>query len=67
MHTATMLTQSADAINVCKSLAIDNNQYVKSNVSGKFIRTEVRSESMNTLLSTLDDIIFCQMVAETLV
>jgi len=67
MNTAIMLTQSADATKVCESLAVDNNQAVKSKVSGEFIKTEVNADSISTLLSTLDDIIFCQMVAETVV
>ncbi|MFH0861036.1 MAG: KEOPS complex subunit Pcc1 [Candidatus Altiarchaeota archaeon] len=65
MHKATMLTESKDAKNVLLSISADNKGYAVSELSGDMIRTQAHSDNIRTLLSTLDDMIFCQMVAES--
>ncbi|MEM2917927.1 MAG: KEOPS complex subunit Pcc1 [Candidatus Altiarchaeota archaeon] len=68
MHKALLLTESKDAKNIAKSLDIDNLNRENLKVSTKLfkgrIRTKVKADKISTLLSTLDDIIRCQIIAE---
>jgi len=70
-YIAILKTESRDAKNLAKALDVDNvkleNLKIKSRARGKKIITELESNNLNTLLSTLDDIISCQMVAEKLI
>jgi hypothetical protein len=65
---AELKTDSEDAKSVARALDVDNvkqeNLKIKTKVSGKKILTTVESDSINTLISTLDDVIMCQRVAE---
>lgn len=68
MHKALLLTESKAAKNIAKSLDIDNLSRENLKISTKFfkgkIKTEIKAKKISTLLSTLDDIIRCQIIAE---
>lgn len=65
---ATLKTDSRDAESVSMALGVDNTGpdglVIKTSGTGGKIVTEVASESLPTLINTLDDIICCQMAAE---
>jgi len=69
-YTARLETESIDASSVSKALDVDNIKLkgleIKSSHKGKKIITEVGSNSLPTLINTLDDLISCQMAAEKL-
>ncbi len=64
---AELTTESKDVESVARALNVDNVQLrgIETVVSGGSIKTVVSSDKISTLLSTLDDIICCQMVAES--
>ena len=68
---ATLVTESKDAKAVACSLNADNVRMeslsVETAVSGSHITTEIRSESVSTLLATVDDILRCQITSESLI
>ncbi len=65
---AILYTESRDAESISKALQVDNNDMDDFSITTKTekgrIVTRVESEGVNTLLSSLDDVIKCQMVAE---
>ena len=65
---AVLKTESMDAESVSKALQIDNvdmeNFKIDTGVDKGRIVTKIDAEKINTLLSSLDDVIKCQMVAE---
>ncbi len=70
-YTARLETESADAPSVSKALDVDNIRLdgleISSSCKGGKIITEVGSNSLPTLINTLDDLISCQMAAEKLI
>jgi len=68
---ATLKTESKDAKSVASALDIDNVKLEKLRVETKSERgkilTRIESDSVNTLINTLDDIIRCQIVAEKII
>jgi len=68
---ATLKTESKDAESVASALDIDNVKLEKLRVETKTekdkILTRIESNSINTLINTLDDIIRCQIVAEKII
>ncbi|MBU4201614.1 MAG: hypothetical protein L6243_06385 [Candidatus Altiarchaeales archaeon] len=66
--TAVLKTESGDAQSVSKALQIDNvdmeNFSIDTGAEKDTIVTKIEAEKINTLLSSLDDVIKCQMVAE---
>jgi hypothetical protein len=69
-YTARLETESADAPSVSRALDVDNIKLkgleISSTQKGGKIITEVGSNSLPTLINTLDDLISCQMAAEKL-
>jgi len=65
---AVLKTESMDAESVSKALQIDNvdmeNFRINTGAEEGRIVTKIEAEKINTLLSSLDDVIKCQMVAE---
>lgn len=53
-----------EAEKVHKSVELDNQGYMHTNVVGKAIHAEISSPSLNSLLHTLDDFMACATVAE---
>lgn len=68
---ARLSTESKDACAVASSLSADNvsldNLSVKTGFEGSYVVSEVRAQSLSTVLSTLDDILRCQMASEALI
>jgi hypothetical protein len=69
IHEATLRTESMDKESVARALQVDNlvnmkNLKINTEVEGKKIVTTLKTNSIKTLLNTLDDLIYCQMVAE---
>ena len=52
---------------VVKSVKVDDFDFVKTNVSGKTLVAEINSNSISSLLHTLDDYIACVSVASKIV
>ena len=65
---AVLKTESMDAESVSRALQIDNvdmeNFRIDTDAEKGRIVTKIETEKINTLLSSLDDVIKCQMVAE---
>jgi len=62
-----MTTESQDAKAVSRALCPDNKDMDSieiETVSGNLVRTSVSSASIGSLISTLDDVISCQIGAE---
>jgi hypothetical protein len=68
---ARLLTESRDAESVSKSLKPDNVGMrfleVRTSVSGGRIVSDIESGSLTTLLSTIDDLLGCQITSESLI
>jgi len=70
-YKAILTTESGDARSISRAIGIDNiileNLKIETKFDDKRIITEVESNSIDSLLSTLDDIIHCQIVAEKVI
>ncbi len=71
-HEAILKTESRDAKSIAQALSRDNVDLNGLKVTtgykeNKKIITKVESKNMKSLLSTLDDIISCQIVAEDVI
>jgi hypothetical protein len=68
-HTATIKTMSKNSREVCKSLNVDNitlkDLSVETGFSKETITTVVKSNSIRSMLNTIDDLLRCQMAAES--
>lgn len=64
-------TSSRNSREVCRSLDVDNVSLkelsVETGHDGNTITTIVRSNSIKTMLNTIDDLIRCQIAAESVV
>jgi hypothetical protein len=47
-----------------KSLDVDNKGFVQSSISDNIIDFSISSDSLGTFLSTIDDLIFCELTIE---
>lgn len=56
-----------DAKAIAKSVEVDNYQFVKTTLDGKRIISIAESESIPSLIHTLDDYLACISVAEKVV
>ena len=52
---------------VLKSIKVDDFDFVKSKIAGKKLEAEIKSNSVSSLLHTLDDYLACVSVAIKLV
>ena len=70
-YKATLVTESKKPESVSKALDVDNIRLggleIATKISEGNVETIVGSNSLNTMLSTLDDLLRCQMMAEGLV
>jgi len=70
-YKATLITESKKPESVSKALDVDNIRLgglsISTRISEGRVETRLESSSLPTLLSTLDDLIVCQMMAEGLV
>ena len=53
-----------DAEIIYKTLEIDNENFLDSNLEGSTITYEINSESLTTTLATIDDLIACEILSE---
>ena len=51
---------------IVKSIKVDDFDFVKTNVSGKTLVAEINSNSISSLLHTLDDYLACISVASNI-
>ena len=54
--------KKAEAVN--SSIEVDNFDFVKSTVSGKKLNAKIESDSVSSLIHTIDDYLACVSVAE---
>ena len=52
---------------VLKSIEVDNLNYAKSQKKGKFLVTHIESNSISSLIHTLDDYLACISIAEKII
>jgi len=52
---------------VLKSTEVDDFNFVKSKINGKILKARIESNSVSSLLHTLDDYLACVSVAEKVV
>lgn len=52
---------------VLKSTEVDDFNFVKSKIDGKILKARIESNSVSSLLHTLDDYLACISVAEKVV
>jgi len=56
-----------DVKKIVKSVNVDDFDFVKTTVSGKKLVAEIKSNSVSSLLHTLDDYLSCVTVASKIV
>ncbi|MDD5111843.1 MAG: KEOPS complex subunit Pcc1 [Candidatus Altiarchaeota archaeon] len=70
MHKATITTSSRNGSEVAKTLQVDNvemtNLSVKTLAGEKSITTTIEADSIGALLATADDLLRCQIAAESM-
>lgn len=52
------------AINASKSLKPDNMEFINSCIFNKRLICNINGESLKTILATVDDLLFCEMMVE---
>ena len=71
MKTSCEITIEYDSVKkaetVHKSIEVDNFEFVKTKVEGKKLNAKIQSNSISSLLHTLDDYLACISVAEKIV
>lgn len=71
MHFAKIHTKSKNSKEVCGSIDVDNVSLKDLSIETEFdsnsIMTVVKSNSMRTMLNTIDDLIRCQIAAESMI
>lgn len=55
---------SKDAKIVYKTLEVDNENFLKSDLKDNTITYEINNESLTTTLATIDDLIACEILSE---
>ena len=53
--------------NIVKSIDVDNFNFVKTKINGNKLEADIKSNSVSSLLHTLDDLLACISVAEKIV
>ena len=56
-----------EADKILKSIEVDNLDYIRSERKGKFINTEIESNSISSIIHTLDDYLACVSIAEKII
>ena len=56
-----------DVKKIVKSVSVDDFDFVKTEISGKKLVAEINSNSVSSLLHTLDDYLACVSVASKIV
>jgi len=70
-YKALLKTRSRDSGSVAEALEIDNVRLqdlkIKTHPGRGYIVTNVESNNLGSLLNTLDDVLYCQMLAEKVI
>ena len=70
-HNATIRTESKNSKELCSSLDVDNvslkDLSIKTDFDENTITTVIESNSIKTMLNTIDDLIRCQIAAESMI
>lgn len=56
-----------EADKILKSIEVDNLDYIRSERKGKFINTDIESNSISSIIHTLDDYLACVSIAEKII
>ena len=56
-----------EADKILKSIEVDNLNYIKSERKGKVINTNIESNSISSIIHTLDDYLACVSIAEKII
>jgi len=68
---ARLVTESSDATSAAAALTADNTALeslrVTTRAAGGMVVSEIDSASVSTLLATVDDLLRCQMAAESVI
>lgn len=71
MHNAKLVTESGSGMEVYRSIDVDNVSMqglsVDTAFDGRRLTTLIRSNSVGSLLNTVDDLLRCQIAAESMV
>jgi hypothetical protein len=71
MHEARLVTDSRNGGEVCRSIGVDNVSMpglsAETAFDGKRVTTTIQSNSIGGLLNTVDDLLRCQIAAESLI
>jgi hypothetical protein len=71
MHNVQLKTESKNSAQVSKALGVDNVRMeelsIETACSGGSIKTVISANSISTILSTVDDILRCQIDAESMI
>ena len=59
--------KKSDAEKILKSVKIDDQQYVKSQIKDNTLIAQIESNTVPSLLHTLDDYLACVSIAEKIV
>ncbi len=66
-----MITDSKDAKNISQAIKVDNmageTLLMTTRAEGNTLVSEVQAQNMGTMLSTIDDLIACQITAEEMI
>ena len=52
---------------ILRSVNVDDFNFIKSNISGKNLKANIKSNSISSLLHTLDDYLACVSIASKVV
>ena len=52
---------------ILKSIEVDNLSYIKSEINDKVLKTSIESDSLSSLIHTLDDYLACITIAEKII
>jgi hypothetical protein len=56
--------KAEQAINASKSLKPDNMEFINSCIINNRLICNINGESLKTILATVDDLLFCEMMVE---
>ena len=56
-----------EADKILKSIEVDNLDYIRSERKGKVINTDIKSNSISSIIHTIDDYLACVSIAEKII
>jgi tRNA threonylcarbamoyladenosine modification (KEOPS) complex Pcc1 subunit len=52
---------------ILRSVQVDDFNFIKSNISGNYLESHIKSKSISSLLHTLDDYLACVSIASKVI